>query len=442
VSRRLSVGYVSPFPPIRSGIADFSAELFPAVATFVDATAYAPAEAKKAFASGHDVVLVQIGNDPLHAPTYEALTDDSRTTPAVVTLHDFSLHHLFAAAYLDGGREEKYGRELVRSEGEKGRALWKRMKEGVKIPVWDLDPWSYPMSTEVARRAAILVVHSRLVAGSVLRAAPETDVVEFPHHVVPAPRAPRDEARRSLGLPLDRPIAVALGILTPAKRVVKVLEALATLPPSSRPFLFVGGAGGDDDPHRIAARDLGLQNDVGFGGYLPEEDFWRAASAADLAVNLRHPTVGEASGAVCRLAGFGLPVVVSAAGWFRELPDSFAAKIPIGDGEVEAIAAELARLAFDPGAAKKRGEAAAAWGERRRPDRVAEGYALVLREAAEGRGRLRAFSGRLAVELSLLGIGRSGSLGAESRVPDAAVVGALSARLEGLVPARPVPSFD
>ena len=427
---------------MRSGIADFSAELFPALAAFVDAVAYPPAEAKRAFSSGHDVVLLEIGNDPLHAPSYEALTDDSRTTPAVVTLHDFSLHHLFAAAYLDGGREEEYGRELERNHGEKGRALWERMRAGVKVPIWDLEPWSYPMSTEVARRAAILVVHSKLVEGCILRAAPGTDVVEFPLHVVPAPRTPRDEARRSLGLPLHRPVAVTLGILTPAKRVLKVLEALATLPPSSRPFLFVGGVGGDDDPHRIAARDLGLQSDVGFGGYLPEEDFWRAASAADLAVNLRHPTVGEASGAVCRLAGFGLPFIVSDAGWFRELPDSFAAKIPVGDGEVEAIAAELARLAFDPSTAKERGVAAAAWGERRRPDRIAEGYSLVLREAAEGRGRLRALTGRLARELSSLGIGRAGTLGAASRVPDAAVVGALSARLEGLVPSRPVLSFD
>jgi glycosyltransferase involved in cell wall biosynthesis len=442
VSRRLSVGFVSPFPPVKSGIADFSSELFPAVAAHVDATAYSPDDARKAFASGHDVVLVQIGNDPMHAPTYEALTDDARTTPAVVTLHEFSLHHLFAAAYLDRGREEAYGEELVKNHGEKGRVLRERMKTGGKIPVWDLEPWNYPMSTEVARRAAILVVHSKIVAGSVLRAVAGTDVVEFPHHVVPAPRTPCDEARRALGLPLDRPVAVSLGILTPAKRVRKVLEALASLPRASRPFLFVGGAGGEDDPHRIAARDLGLKDDVGFGGYLSEEDFWRAASAADLAVNLRHPTVGEASGAVCRLAGFGLPFIVSDAGWFRELPDSFALKVPVGEGEVEAVAAELSRLAFDPATARKRGAAAAAWGERRRPDRVAEGYALLLREAAEGRGRPRALSGRLSAELSALGVGRAGRFGAESRVPDAALVGAVSVRLEGLVPSRPVPSFD
>jgi len=442
VSRRLSVGFVSPFPPVRSGIADFSAELLEALRPLVDAVPYPPARARRAPPSGHDVLLVHIGNDPVHRGSYEMLTDDRRVTPAVVTLHDYSLHHLFAAAYLDAGLEDAYRRELVRNHGEKGRRLWERMRSGARIPVWDLDPWSYPMSTEVIRRAEIVVAHSRLVAGSALRAWPDTDVVELPLHVVPAPRTPQEAARRALGLPLDRPVAVTLGLLTPAKRVGKILEALGSLPSGRRPFLFVGGTVRHDDPLRAAVRQLGLENDVAFGGYLSEEDFWRAASAADLAVNLRYPTVGETSGAVCRLAGFGLPLIVSDAGWFRELPDAFAAKVPVGTGEVEALAAEMSILAFDPSQAKRRGEAAAEWGVRRRPERVAEAYAIVLREAAERRGRPRALSGRLGVELSGLGVGRPGTFHSTDRRPDAAIVAEVSARLAGLLPVRPVPSFD
>ncbi|MGE5344337.1 MAG: glycosyltransferase family 4 protein [Acidithiobacillales bacterium] len=439
---RLSVGFVSPFPPVRSGIADFSAELLTALAPFVDLAAYLPSAAKRSLGAGHDVLLVEMGNDPLHSGSYEALTDPARTTPAVVTLHDFSLHHLFAAAYLDTRREETYARELVRNHGEKGRRLWERMRGGPRIPVWDLEPWSYPMSTEVIRQAEILVAHSRLVAGSALRACPGSDVVEIPLHVVPARRTPREEARSALGLPAGRPLAVTLGLLTPAKRVGKILEALGSLPPDRRPFLFVGGSVGPEDPLRASVRDLGLSGDVAFGGYLSEEDFWKAASAADVAVNLRHPTVGETSGAVCRLAGFGLPLIVSDSGWFRELPDTFASKVPVGAGEVEALADEMARLAFDPPLARKRGEAAAAWGRCRRPERVAEAYAAILHEAAERRGGPRALSGRLGVELSALGIGRPGAFRSPSREPDAAVVADVSVRLSGLLPQRYVPSFD
>ncbi len=94
---RLSVGLVSPLPPARSGIADYSAELLAPLRVLVDVKEYEPRRAVDALRAGHDVLLLQIGNDPLHAPSVEALAERGKT-PAVVVLHDFVLHHLFAAA--------------------------------------------------------------------------------------------------------------------------------------------------------------------------------------------------------------------------------------------------------------------------------------------------------------------------------------------------------
>jgi glycosyltransferase involved in cell wall biosynthesis len=258
--------------------------------------------------------------------------------------------------------------------------------------------------------------------------------VEIPHHVVEAPRTPRDEARRALRLPLDRPVAASLGVVTPAKRVGKILEALAGLPKGRRPFLFVGGAVGDDDPLHRYVDAHGLSGDVAFGGYLSDDDFWRAASAADFGVNLRHPTMGETSGAVCRLAGFGLPLVVSDTGWFRELPDTFASKVPVGGDEVPRLAAAMEALAFDPERTRARSAAAVAWGEARRPDRIADAYADVLREAAEGLARPRGLRGLVASGLVEVGVGRAGSYGATSREPDAMLVAAVASRVAPVLP--------
>jgi glycosyltransferase involved in cell wall biosynthesis len=287
------------------------------------------------------------------------------------------------------------------------------------------------MNGRLLAAADAVIVHSRLVSGAVQRKRSSTDVAEIPHHVVPALRTPRDEARRALGIPRDRPTAVTLGIVTPAKRVARIVEALGSLPRQRRPFLFVGGAVGPGDPLLGLVRDLGLADDVSFGGFLSEEDFWKAASSADLAINLRHPTMGETSGVVCRLAGFGLPLVVSDTGWFRELPGSFASKIPVGGDEVKRLAGELSRIAFDPEEARRRSEAAAAWGRARHPDRVAKAYASVLADAAEGRARTRALSGRLAGEAAALGIGQPGR--AASRIPDAGVVAAIAERTAGFL---------
>ena len=420
---------------MRSGIADYSAELLPGLSRHAKVTTYSPLDASRAAQAGHDLLLFQIGNDPLHLPSIETLKSSRRTTPAVVVLHDFSLHHLFAAAYLDRGREKEYAQELERAHGERGRELALRTLAGPRIPVWDLDPWSYPMSAGVLRDAAAVIVHSRLVRGAVLRELPSCHVVEIPHHVVSAPRAESRQARDALNLPMDRVLAVSLGVVTPAKRIARVLEALALLESSQRPFLFVGGAVGNDDPLHTMVERLGLAGDVAFGGYLSEEEFWLAASAGDMAVNLRHPTVGETSGAVCRLAGFGLPLLVSDVGWFRELPESFAAKIPVGSGEVERIAEELERLGSDVEERSRRSRAARAWGLERSPDRIAGLYADVLTEVAEGDAAPLGVSGFVAAQLYALGIARSGA-GTLSRAPDAEVVASVAVAAVGLLPVR------
>jgi glycosyltransferase involved in cell wall biosynthesis len=429
----LSVGFIGPLPPTRSGVADYDAELLTCLSQRMSVTAYEPPRAERALVAGHDVLLFQIGNDPLHAPSVEALFSPSRRTPAAVVLHDFVLHHLFAAAYLDRGREEEYERELERAHGARGRQLARRMRAGRKIPVWDLDPWSWPMSSAVIRAAGAVIAHSRLVRGAVLRESPGTWAVEIPHHVLPGPPTDPAEARRALGLPPDRPVAVTLGVVTPAKRVGKIVEALALLPPGRRPFLFVGGAVGGDDPLLGKVLALGLTKDVAFGGYLSENDFWKAASAGTLAVNLRHPTMGETSGAVCRLAGCGLPLIVSDTGWFRELPDAFASKIPVGGDETERLAGELSRVAFDPDVRRTRSEAAAQWGRERHPDIVAETYVRVLKDVAGGRVKALGSSGRVAAGLLDVGIGRPGRHNAKDRGPDAKVVAAVAARAAGVL---------
>ncbi|MFI5119851.1 MAG: hypothetical protein ACHQM4_05525 [Thermoanaerobaculia bacterium] len=440
----LSVGFIGPLPPTRSGIADYDAEILSSLSknSFLSVSSYEPADAAAALKAKHDVLLVQIGNDPLHAPSVEALFATERRTPAVVVLHEFVLHHLFAAAYLTRSRPEDYARELERAHGARGKAFASTWRDGSLVPVWDLDPWLYPMSAGVIRAAEAVVAHSALVTGAILGECPGTRVLTIPQHVAPAPRTPPLEAREALGFPRDRPAGITLGIVSPAKRIGKILEALATLEPGRRPFLFIGGAVAEDDPLRSTVRESGLDGDVKFGGYLSEQDLWRAASAATFAVNLRHPTMGETSHAVCRLAGFGLPLVVSDTGWFRELPDSFADRIPIGGDEVPRLASAMERLAFEPDRARERGRSASAWAVPRRPERIADAYRAVLEEAAGGWSRPRGTASRVAESLAGLGVGRRGMHGATSRLPDGTLLAEVAARAVGILPRVPESEND
>ncbi len=76
---------------------------------------------------------------------------------------------------------------------------------------------------------------------------------------------------------------------------------------------------------------------------------WRILRGADACVSLRYPTMGETSGVVVRALALGTPLVVSDVGWFAELPDAVALKVPVAGGEVEALTEHLRALAGDPG---------------------------------------------------------------------------------------------
>jgi hypothetical protein len=77
--------------------------------------------------------------------------------------------------------------------------------------------------------------------------------------------------------------------------------------------------------------------------------------------------------------------VVSDVGWFAELPDGAAVKVPVGEGEVPAIADALEALVGDYELRARMAAAARslAHGEHR-VDRVADAYVGALEEAAGG----------------------------------------------------------
>src|SRR5262249_39704913 len=126
--------------------------------------------------------------------------------------------------------------------------------------------------------------------------------------------------------------------------------------PRARLLLVGAEAPGFDLTGRLDR--LGLDGDgVVREPYVEEERLWSLMAARDAIVLLRAPTMGETSGSAIRALALGKPLVVSDVGWFAELPDGVAFKLPVGEGEVAALSAALGRLA-EPGVAARMGEAA------------------------------------------------------------------------------------
>jgi glycosyltransferase involved in cell wall biosynthesis len=386
----MRVAYYSPLPPETSGVADYSALLLPALRRHVEVVL--PKRGSTKPVRGTDVALYHVGNDPsAHGWIVEAL----RRRQGVVVLHELVLHHLVAG--LTVGRKDAAGYldAMEREAGVVGRMLAHGVLDNRLPPLWETRPEDFPLAGEVLELAREhgVIVHSRYVEDAVRARGFDGPVHRIPHPAWPAPDVEP--------APLEGdPLVGCLGHLNPNKRVPQLLEAFVRLR-ESRPgarLLLVGPSAARFDLDGWLDR-FGLARDPALvrEPYVPEARLWSLMAACDVVVSLRAPTMGETSGSAIRALSLGRPLVVSGLGWFAELPDDIARKIPVGEGEVDAL---VAALAAPPG-----GEAARAYAAREHGlERVAEAYAAALEEAgggAEVRESVLAEIGTAAAEVGL-----------------------------------------
>ena len=370
----MRIAYASPLPPMTSGIADYSAELAPALAgagarleLFHEGRTPPPPplgaclpcrpvrELREA-AGEFDLVLYHLGNS---APHHAQILDTLLEVPGVVVLHEFMLHHLVRERTLVAGDAHAYVEEMRYCAGESGRRAAQRLLD-THYPV---DVWSYPLFERVVDRSRAVLVHSAFARDRILASRPGASVaiVPFPVEldgIEPVTAAARARARRELGLPADAFVAGSFGFVTPQKRLEPVLAAFARLR-RERPGALLLVAG-EISPHYDfdAALAAGGRDGVVVTGRLSLERLHAAMSAVDVALNLRHPTGGETSAALLRLLALGQPAIVTRAGSFAELPDGAVAKVAVDEQECDLLAALLLELAADPELGARMGAAA------------------------------------------------------------------------------------
>ena len=160
----MRVAYYSPLPPERSGIADYSALLLPALERLVDIEVVRRGRTRPVAA---DVALYHVGNDP---EAHGWIVDALRRRPGVVVLHDFVLHHLVAGLTI--GRKDGHGylAAMERDAGIPGRLLAHGVLDGRVPPPWETRPDEFPFAGEVLANATGLIVHSHYVEDRVREA--------------------------------------------------------------------------------------------------------------------------------------------------------------------------------------------------------------------------------------------------------------------------------
>ena len=367
----MKVAYYSPLPPERSGVADYSAMLLPELQQRLEIDVVRRGARRRARrAARHaDIALYHLGNDP---ERHWWIVEELRRRPGIVVLHDFVLHHLIAGMTVGRGDANGYLDAMQREAGPVGRMLAHGVIDGLLPPVWERHAHEYPLTGEVLTSATGVIVHSAYVERCVREHGYAGPVWRIPLAAWPMPSEVPDA-----GLPGGRLVVGSFGHLNPAKRVPQLLDAFALLRervPEAL-LLLVGSV--------APGVELDLPDDAVHFDYVPEDRLWSLLAATDICVSLRYPTMGETSGIAVRALEAGRPQVVSDLGWFSELPDEVALKVPVGEDEVEVLARHLTHLAGDAGLRARMGAAARALAAQEHDiGRVADAYAATLEEAA------------------------------------------------------------
>ena len=369
--RRPRLAFVSPLPPERSGIADYSADLLPELARYYDvelvlaqdrlaepwSAANFPQRSVAWFdanAGRYDRIMYHFGNSSFHQHMFELL----ERHPGVVVLHDFFMSGITNYAAGASRYPNAYCRALYLSHGY--RAVIDERELGLEASIY-----KYPCNRAVLDHAAGMIVHSRHAIDLAERWYGAGSAADW--RMIPLLRMlPGDidkaAARRQLGIPDGQFLVCSFGMLALTKCNDRIVEAWLggeLNDDQDAKLVFVG----ENDPLQFGrdldARVAGRDN-IQITGFASQQTYRLYLAAADAAVQLRTRSRGETSATVLDCLSFRLPTVINAHGSAAEVPDDVAIKLADDFSDAE-LAAALLRLRREPAFAQRLSDAAGAY---------------------------------------------------------------------------------
>ena len=368
----MKLNWFSPLPPAQTDIASYTARLLPALAARAEVTLWTDAsewdaELEKyaevrrydpeclawADLNRGDMCIYHVGNNALF---HGAIWQTSRRHPGVVVLHDTSLQHLFAGLFLQQLNDSAlYFSAMERYHGVTGRVEAEQVFNGLAN---DLDYLGkhYPLTSLGIADALGVVVHTEGGLSLLKRGGNGP-----PAAYIPLPfgdehgRARRSESGGASETGDARYRLIVFGHIGSNRGLESVFDALASLPARNRFRLDVYGRIWNENYLRAKIYACGIDQLVTLHGFVPDEDLNAALAAAHLAINLRFPSMGEASGSQLRLWSWALPSLVTALDWYATLPaDAVAFVRP--DHDVEDLQKHLNAFLSDPASFAQMGE--------------------------------------------------------------------------------------
>jgi len=398
--RHPRVAMVTPWPPQRTGVADYSAHLVAALAgradvdLFVDgdfpgdrglpgtSLGMAPPTLPRVapVRGGYDAVVLTLGNSEFHSGALRLLRTGGLRP--LVLAHDVRLTGLYRHSEARGAVPEGFGGALAAMYPDLGDPALGEVADGC-VPADVAERHGLLMAREaIARSGCFLTTSDDAAALARLDAAPgdagRVGVWPFAYPEV-VRRAAADE---------DEGLVASFGLVDPAKQpdlLVKAMAELAPGRPSAR-MVFVGPAGAEEQRRlRRLAGELGVDDRVAFTGYTSADAYEEWLRRASVAVQLRRTSNGETSAAVADCLTHAVATVVTDMGPQRGLPSSVAKVARDADGAT--LAATVGRLLDHRAARHRMGLEAQAWVASRGFPQAADHLVALIAGLDAGAGR-------------------------------------------------------
>ena len=341
------IAWLSPLPPQKSGIANYSYWLIKSLKPHLDIDLYYDTELPlpelqdefdvypmSEFSERHETyhdVIYHLGN---HSGFHKKIYQLAWKFPGTVVLHDYNLSAFMHDSFYLQADWQLYEQALVNNNGEvehKGlTGLVPQLRRNVN---------GLPMSYAVVNRSRKVVVHHRWVKSQFSN----NDHVEVIPHFARINVSPtRDQIakfKEKFSIKDTRFLISCLGFINRNKLPELQVQVVKKLLAEGYPvhLLFAGETSPEVRPLQAEVEASQYREYITFTGYLDEAEYFSALFASDVLINLRNPSMGEASGTLMHALAAAKPAIISDNNQYKEFPDKVCWKLTHDENEAQLL---------------------------------------------------------------------------------------------------------
>jgi glycosyltransferase involved in cell wall biosynthesis len=394
----MKINWFSPLPPAKTGIADYMTCILPALIkncqlelwtnqkiydrelkNYVKVNSYHRDNIIWSKINQADINVYHIGNNP---DFHEDIWRISCQCPGIVVLHDLKLQDFFSEIARINNDRDIYLNQMLYYYGMEGKIaaeMWWNREVSMQFMADN-----YPLTPLALKNAIGVITHSQ----EGYRKFQQENALLTAYFPLPYPRC--DLSNYELQKNRDFYQLIVFGHIGKNRCVDMILDALASFSQKQAFRLDIYGEVWDSNYLVQKINSLNLNNLVTLHGFVTEAKLETALADADLAINLRYPTMGEASVSQLQIWSHGLPSLVTKIGWYSELPENTVGYVTVGN-EIADLHQHFSQFLHDTQLYQTIGKNGQTWLENNHsPESYAKALVDFAREACQQRYRYAA----------------------------------------------------